>query len=45
VETETSRIMAVLEERIEDPDVLAKTREKLFTLKDEENMTGQQSVS
>ena len=36
VKTETSRIMAVLEERIEDPDVLAKTRDKLFTLKDEE---------
>lgn len=36
VEAETSRIMAILEERIEDPVVLAKTREKLFTLKDEE---------
>ena len=33
---ETSKIMSVLEDRIEDPEVLAKTRDKLHTLSDEE---------
>jgi hypothetical protein len=33
---ETSRILPVLEERIGDPDILAKTKDKLFTLDDEE---------
>jgi hypothetical protein len=35
-EDETSRILPVLEERIGDPDILAKTKDKLFTLDDEE---------
>jgi hypothetical protein len=34
--TETAKIMSVLEDRIEDPEILAKTRDKLFTLGDEE---------
>ena len=36
VTAETSKIMSVLEDRIEDPEVLAKTRNKLLTLSDEE---------
>lgn len=32
VQSETVRIMSVLDDRIEDPDVLAKTRDKLLTL-------------
>lgn len=36
VTAETSKIMSVLEDRIEDPEVLAKTRDKLHTLSDEE---------
>lgn len=34
--TVNAKIMSVLEDRIEDPEVLAKTREKLHTLSDEE---------
>jgi hypothetical protein len=33
---ETSRILPVLEERIGDPDILEKTKDKLFTLDAEE---------
>ncbi len=36
VKTETFKIMTVLEDRIEDPDVLAKTRDKLHTLRVED---------
>ncbi len=36
VKAETSKIISVLEDRIEDPEVLAKTRDKLLTLSDEE---------
>ncbi len=36
VKAQTSKIMSVLEDRIEDPAVLAKTRDKLRTLSDEE---------
>lgn len=36
VKIETSKIMSILEDRIEDPDVLAKTRDKLRTLHVEE---------
>jgi len=36
VKTKTSRIISVLDERIKDQDVLAKTREKLLTLNVEE---------
>jgi len=36
VMSETSKIMSVLEDRIEDPEVLAKTRDKVHTLSDEE---------
>ena len=36
VKAETSKIMQVLGDRIEDPEVLEKTREKLFTLRVEE---------
>lgn len=32
----TSKIMSVLEDRIEDPEVLEKTRDKVHTLSDEE---------
>jgi hypothetical protein len=35
-EAETSRILPVLEARIGDPDILAKTKDKLFTLDEEE---------
>lgn len=34
--TVNAKIMSVLEDRIDDPEVLAKTREKLRTLNDEE---------
>ena len=36
VKAETSKIMSLLKERIEDPAILAKTRDKLRTLSDEE---------
>lgn len=36
VKTETLKIMSVLEDRIEDPEVLAKTKDKLRTLRVEE---------
>ncbi|MHB8809534.1 MAG: hypothetical protein ACYC9M_05920 [Desulfobulbaceae bacterium] len=36
VPAETSKIMSVLEDRIVDPEVLAKTRDKVHTLSDEE---------
>ncbi len=36
VKAETTRIISVLEHRIEDPKVLTKTRDKLLTLSSEE---------
>lgn len=36
MKTETFKILSVLEDRIEDPNVLAKTRDKLHTLRVED---------
>ncbi|MDD3814055.1 MAG: hypothetical protein PHZ02_05365 [Desulfocapsaceae bacterium] len=36
VKTDTLKIMSVLEDRIEDPEVLAKTKDKLHTLRVED---------